>query len=95
MAAFFLGVVSLRLVNRELEVFGIGNIILQVIAMSILYGGILGYIAGVLVGGAFLVADVVRKKLLNSSSDDATKTAIASASPSPSHPANNPMPRTP
>jgi hypothetical protein len=35
--------------------------IIIVLLMSLVFGGVAGYIAGVLVGGVFLVADVIRE----------------------------------
>jgi hypothetical protein len=63
MVAYFLCTVSLPYVfDERFDIGGPGELIAFAIIFSLLFGGILGYVAGVLVGGVFLVADVLRQR---------------------------------
>ena len=81
MAAYFLCMLSLPFADRHFEIFGPSNLIAFAIMTSVMYGSILGYVAGVLVGGVFLVAEVVRTRFLAKSSDRAITPAIVRAMP--------------
>jgi putative addiction module component (TIGR02574 family) len=59
MVAYFLCTISFALVEPRFDLFGFMP---AAIVFSIVFGGLLGYLAGVLVGGVFLVADVLRQR---------------------------------
>jgi hypothetical protein len=59
MIAYFLCTISYAFVEPRFDLF---EMIPIAIFLSLLFGGILGYLAGVLVGGVFLVADVLRQR---------------------------------
>jgi hypothetical protein len=59
MVAFFFCTISYTFVEPRFDLF---EAIPAAIFFSLLFGGILGYLAGVLVGGVFLVADLLRQR---------------------------------
>jgi putative addiction module component (TIGR02574 family) len=67
MVAWFLGTFGYVFLDPHFDFF---SFLPAGIVFSLLFGGILGYIAGVLVGGVFLVADVLRQRYGRETEDD-------------------------
>jgi putative addiction module component (TIGR02574 family) len=59
MVAFFVGTISYTFIEPR---FDLSEAIPAAIVFSLIFGGVLGYLAGVMVGGVFLVADLMRKR---------------------------------
>lgn len=84
MAAYFLlGVISFSIDRPR---FDIGEMIAFVMLFAVVFGGLLGYCAGVLVGGVFLVADVVRGRFGSPTGDDPNLGAMDEAPHPQKHP---------
>ena len=59
MVAYFVGTISYAFVEPRFDLF---EAIPAAIVFSLIFGSVLGYVAGVMVGGVFLVADVLRNR---------------------------------
>jgi putative addiction module component (TIGR02574 family) len=65
------------------------SFILIVLINGLIGGATMGYMAGALVGGVYLIADVIRGKFGYAASDDPTTSTIENAPPAPTHPLDN------
>ncbi len=59
MVAFFVGTISYTFIEPRFDLF---EAIPAAIVFSLIFGSVLGYLAGVMVGGVFLVADALRNR---------------------------------
>ncbi len=84
MVAYFVGTLSYTFIEPR---FDLSEAIPAAIVFSLLFGSISGYLAGVLVGGVFLVADLLRQRY-GRNDDNEPSTALASDSEphAPAHP---------
>jgi hypothetical protein len=57
--AFFVGTISYTFIEPR---FDLSEAIPAAIVFSLIFGSVLGYLAGVMVGGVFLVADALRNR---------------------------------
>ncbi len=65
------------------------SFILIVLINGLIGGAAMGYMAGVLVGGVYLIADVLRGKFGLAPGDNPATSAIENAPPTPTHPLEN------
>lgn len=82
--AFFVGTLSLPLVGR-LHIGDFSEQIAFALLFSAPFGGGLGYVAGALVGGVFLVADKVRQRFTRGQGDDTAVEVVALKEPADQH----------
>jgi hypothetical protein len=75
MVAYFVSTLSYTFIEPR---FDLSEAIPTAIVFSLLFGGILGYLAGVLVGGVFLVADLLRQRYGQKDDDNEPPTALPS-----------------
>lgn len=95
MVAYCLCMLSLPLASRQFERIGFGEVIMLVLMASVVYGGVLGYLAGVLVGGVFLVADVIRRRLLKLPGGETAGTEPGRVTPHATNVPSGPGPTSP
>jgi putative addiction module component (TIGR02574 family) len=75
MVAYFVSTLSYTFIEPR---FDLSEAIPAAIVFSLLFGGILGYLAGVMVGGVFLVADLLRQRYGRKDDDTDPSTALPS-----------------
>jgi hypothetical protein len=85
--------VSLIIWTAAPKYFFFNSFFFVAIFNGVILGGTLGYMAGALVGGVFLVADALRGKFSRTADGDATNGAADDASTAPVHPLDTLAPR--